>query len=121
MDNMKVIVCGGRDFNDAALVFKTLDRFHDERGIAELIEGGARGADSFAGEWAAMNRVKRRTVAADWEMYGRAAGPMRNESMLAMSPDAVIAFPGGRGTAHMVRIAKAAGVEVIELAEQEAQ
>jgi hypothetical protein len=30
-------------------------------------------------------------------------------------PDLVAAFPGGRGTAHMVRIAREAGVEVVHM------
>jgi hypothetical protein len=35
---------------------------------------------------------------------GRAAGPRRNQRMLEdFRPDLVVAFPGGRGTAYMVR------------------
>jgi hypothetical protein len=30
-------------------------------------------------------------------------------------PDLVVAFPGGRGTADMVRRARAAGISVIEI------
>jgi len=44
----------------------------------------------------------------------RRAGPERNAAMLGLGPDLVVAFPGGSGTAGMVRLAKAAGVEVIE-------
>lgn len=44
---------------------------------------------------------------------GKAAGPIRNQRMLDEGkPDLVVAFPGGRGTADMVRRAKAAGVPV---------
>jgi hypothetical protein len=53
---------------------------------------------------------------ADWAGLGRKAGPIRNEQMLSEGqPHLVVAFPGGRGTAHMVGIARAAGVEVIEI------
>ena len=42
-----------------------------------------------------------------------AAGPKRNQQMLdEAKPDMVVAFPGGKGTAHMRQIAKAAGVPV---------
>lgn len=52
---------------------------------------------------------------ADWEQCGRQAGPLRNARMLAEGrPDAVIAFPGGKGTADMVRKARAAGLPVVE-------
>ena len=52
----------------------------------------------------------------DWEKHGRAAGPIRNKLMLDEGrPDLVVAFPGGRGTANMVKQASAASVEVIEV------
>jgi hypothetical protein len=53
---------------------------------------------------------------AEWETLGRKAGPIRNERMLTEGkPDLVVAFPGGRGTAHMTRLAREAGVEVVEI------
>ena len=53
---------------------------------------------------------------ADWAGLGRKAGPIRNKLMLDEGkPDLVVAFPGGRGTAHMTRIARGAGIEVIEV------
>lgn len=48
----------------------------------------------------------------------RSAGPKRNQRMLDKGkPDLVLAFPGGDGTADMVRKAKSAGVPIIEVAE----
>lgn len=53
---------------------------------------------------------------ADWNAHGRSAGPIRNAKMLAEGkPDLVVAFPGGKGTAHMVGIARKAGVPVVEM------
>lgn len=49
---------------------------------------------------------------ADWGRYGKAAGPIRNQEMLESGIDLVIALPGGRGTADMVRRAEGAGVPV---------
>jgi hypothetical protein len=51
---------------------------------------------------------------ADWHRHGRAAGPIRNQKMLDWGPDLVVAFAGGTGTAGMVRLARAACVEVIK-------
>lgn len=51
---------------------------------------------------------------ADWKKHGKAAGPIRNQSMLTEhKPDLVIAFPLGesKGTRDMIRKAKAAGIE----------
>lgn len=113
---MKLLVCGGRDFSDKELLFRTLDELHAASPIGLIVEGGARGADELARNWAFVNLVKYVTYAADWKTNGRAAGPIRNQQMLNESkPDAVLAFPGGRGTADMVRRAKAAGVIVEEV------
>lgn len=58
-------------------------------------------------------RVAYLNYPADWEKHGRAAGPIRNEKMLIVgTPDMVLAFPGGRGTADMIRKAEAAGLPV---------
>jgi hypothetical protein len=58
-------------------------------------------------------------VMADWSI-GRKAGPIRNQRMLdEHAPDLVVAFPGGRGTADMVRRARKSGVEVAKIGIQE--
>lgn len=113
----RVLVCGGRNFSDQALVDATLTRLMKVRGIDVLIEGNARGADRMAGFWARRNRVTNLKFNADWDTHGNKAGLIRNQRMLDEGrPDLVIAFPGGRGTADMVRRAKAAGIEVVEVA-----
>lgn len=114
---VRVIVCGGRHYDDDVRVRGVLDAGIDGQPITELAEGGAGGADEYADEWAVMRGVESKTYNADWEKHGRAAGPIRNAEMLAkFKPDAVIAFPGGTGTADMVAKARAAGVRVIEVA-----
>ena len=114
---MKVLVCGGRDYADRDHLNAELDRLHAERTFTLVIAGGARGADTLAAEWAASRGVPCDVYMADWEGLGRKAGPIRNGRMLAEGkPDLVVGFPGGRGTAHMCRIAREAGVEVIEIA-----
>lgn len=116
---MRVLVCGGRDYQDSRRVYAVLDKLHAEAGIDCIIEGGARGADALARSWAehpyGCGHVE--TYEADWESQGTFAGPARNARMLAEGrPDVVIAFPGGRGTADMVRKARRAGVKVVEIA-----
>jgi hypothetical protein len=113
---MKVIVCGGRDFQSPAQVWLELDRLHEAAPITQLMQGGATGVDTFAREWAAKHPdIQRFVCRADWDKHGKAAGPIRNARMLEWGPDAVIAFPGGRGTANMVKQAVDAGVRVIHL------
>jgi hypothetical protein len=112
---VKVLVCGGRNYRNSGEVDRVLSDLHEDTPIAVVIEGGARGADLFAASWAQRNEIQKVTVAADWEMYGNAAGPMRNKEMLSLNPDLVVAFPGGRGTANMVSIARLANVKVLEI------
>lgn len=110
---MRILVCGGREFADWRTVSDALWAIHHDTRILELIHGGARGADDMAACWARQNGVNQRTFKPDWQAFGKAAGPIRNERMLREGkPDLVIAFPGGRGTADMVRRAESAGVPV---------
>lgn len=112
---MRVLVCGGRDYDNQSDLYMTLDRMHRSTPITLVIHGGASGADSWAGQWALSRKVPVLECPADWPKYGRQAGPLRNAEMLKHEPDHVVAFPGGRGTADMVRKAKRAGVNVIEV------
>jgi hypothetical protein len=115
-DRPRVLVCGGRDFNELGAVWGQLDAIHALDGpIAAIIQGGGKGADYLAASWADFNGVPDIDFLADWHKHGRAAGPIRNQQMLDEGkPDLVVAFPGGRGTADMVRRAKVAGIRVIE-------
>jgi len=110
---MKVIVCGGRDYDDQRRAYEVLDQQMPT--ISLVIEGGARGADTLARMWADLRRVDCLTVPANWDRDGFSAGPRRNTRMLTYSPDLVIALPGGRGTANMIGQARKAGVKVIEV------
>lgn len=123
-----VLVCGGRAFDDYAKIEDTLDWVNQEVGISVLIHGDSGkghtfpniiGADRLAGHWAKQNGVpvKPYPVEKDeWEQLGKSAGPRRNRQMLVEGkPKLVVAFRGGKGTANMVKQAKAVGVEVIEV------
>ena len=115
---MRVIVCGGRDYADQSRVSEVLSGLGK---IDHLFHGNARGADSMADWWGRKSGVRVHPVPAQWKKYGRRAGPIRNQNMLGQSPDLVVAFPGGRGTADMIRRAKAAGVEVLEVPARRAE
>ncbi len=107
----KILVCGGRTYRDRVHVFTTLDSFE----IDHVVCGGAFGVDAIAEDWARQRCVPVTVYMADWERYGRKAGPLRNRAMLTEKPTAVIAFPGGAGTANMIAQAEAAGINVIRI------
>jgi len=106
-----LLVTGGRDYSDREFVFKTLDSARRLIGGCDvLIHGGARGADSIAGDWAKRHGIKEIVFKANWGKYGRGAGPRRNLEMIrfaeTLGVGRICPFPGGRGTANMVEIAK---------------
>lgn len=128
---MRVAITGGRYYKDRENVYRWLGMLfvpeypNDSNGSAgtwlprpdlHLILGGADGVDRFAEDWAVVHWVAHTVYKADWDKYGHGAGPIRNKQMLDEGkPELVIAFPGGRGTANMVRQARAAAVAVLEI------
>lgn len=113
---MKILVTGSRDWTNRPLLERTLATYWAGWPDLTIIEGCARGADQMAEDWAVRHRVPVKHHPAKWDLYGKSAGPRRNEEMLREKPDLVVAFhenlDQSRGTAHMVRIALARGVDV---------
>lgn len=116
---MRVLVCGGVDYADEARVHAELDALAAQHGWLTIIEGGARGADRFAQNWARKNFHGLVTVEADWKTHGKAAGPIRNSTMSRRAkPDFGLAFPSeirglkGTGTGDMVERLQLAGIKV---------
>lgn len=114
---MRVLVCGGRDFNDWIFFRDKLDElipYMTEKVI--IISGMAKGADKMAVRWAEENWLEVNKYPADWTVHGKAAGFIRNQQMIDEGkPDLVIAFPGRNGTADMIRRAKNHNIKVIEV------
>ena len=108
---MRIIVTGGRTYNDVELIARTLMTQTTCEDV--IIHGGAMGLDHYASQWAKEHGREVVEYKAEWLRYGRSAGPRRNQRMLDDGkPDCVIAFPGGVGTADMVSRAVKAGVPV---------
>ena len=119
---IKVLVCGGRYYNNPRRVWKALDVFHRAFEIYEVIDGECtsnkkQNPDNHAHQWAAFNKIKSSRFPADWKKYGRAAGPIRNRLMLKENPYLVIGFPGGYGTKDMLDIAFAEGIKTVEISD----
>ncbi len=117
---MRLLVCGSRTWTDRPRLRQVLDQVVSDHsdGQVTVIEGDARGADRLAGQLAHQRGWRLERYPADWTREGRAAGFRRNARMLRQGrPDLVVAFTVGplqhsRGTADMVRRARAAGVPV---------
>lgn len=122
MGDVKIAVTGGRDFEPTSA---ELDRFWELwyglalEGRPVLLHGDSRGVDRAVA--AAVRRKGFEVIAfpANWDRHGKAAGPLRNEQMMKQA-EALIAFPGGRGTAHCTSIARQAGKSVYLIPKTEA-
>lgn len=108
---MRVLVCGSRDWQDIHAIRMRLIKLPPD---AEIIHGGAPGADRTAGLLAADLGFTVREFPADWQTHGKRAGILRNLAMLDESPDLVIAFWNGEssGTRHTITEARKRNIEV---------
>lgn len=110
---MRLLVCGDRNWVDDESIKEAIVRLNP----SVVIHGNARGADSLAGEAANSLGITVEVYPAQWETYGRAAGPIRNRQMLVDGkPDKVLAFHDdiekSKGTKNMVKQAEKAGIDV---------
>lgn len=98
---LKVIIAGCRNVFDYSLLLDAIS--YSEYKITEVVGGGAKGADELGMIWATQNDIKFTLFPEDWNMYGKAAGPIRNRQM-AEYADALIALWDGesKGTRNMI-------------------
>lgn len=107
MKEFKLIVAGGRDFNDAALMERVLIALADvdyADMALSIVSGMARGADALGYQFAKANNVKNYPFPADWEIHGKRAGFVRNAAMGDFA-DGLLAFWDfeSKGTDHMIK------------------
>jgi hypothetical protein len=108
---MRVIVAGSRWITQDEIVLRALEK--SQFTIDEIVHGGARGPDSVAGQWAEDNDIPQVIYEPDWDEYGKAAGPLRNEQM-ALYADALVAVWDGEssGTHDMLKRARKHGLTI---------
>jgi hypothetical protein len=109
---MVVLVAGSRNYYDYNEFSDVMDYTHKKYNITEIVSGGARGADSLAERYAKENNIPIKVFKANWDMYGNAAGYIRNAEMHNYLKDfedrMCICFWDGqsRGTAHNFKLSK---------------
>jgi len=111
----RVIIAGGRNFNDYALLKKKCDHYLSiqiNKNInVEIVSGAAKGADKLGERYAKERGFKLTQFPADWDKLGKKAGYIRNDQMRQYS-DALICFWDGesKGSQHMISTAKKDGL-----------
>jgi hypothetical protein len=111
-----VVISGDKNWTDVAIIREWLLKLQDW-GYDTVIEGKARGADTIAGREAKSMGFNVIEYPAEWDKYGKAAGPIRNRKMLDNKPQLVVAFHNNieqsKGTKDCITEAKKRGIGVI--------
>lgn len=115
-NTLNVIIAGSRNFDDYQKLESSCDNILKSVAADKQItvfSGGAGGTDTLGEQYAQARGYQLRRFPADWEQYGKAAGPVRNHHM-AKEADMVICFWNGlsKGTRHMISTAKKLGLEL---------
>lgn len=98
---MKVIIAGTRSIKDYKLVVETVGR--SGFNIEEVVTGCATGVDRLGEQWARANNIKIKEMPAEWTLYGKVAGPIRNIKMAEYADAAIIIWDGkSPGTRNMI-------------------
>ena len=107
---MKVIIAGGRDYNNYAFLAQTMDDFVNENNVEEGVCGCAAGADSLGAKWAKERGIPVKEFPAEWDVFGKKAGILRNHDM-GNYADFLVAFWDGQsaGTRDMISYMKQIG------------
>lgn len=100
---MKIIVAGSREFEDYEMLKNKLDKLLINQKEIQIVSGGCRGADELGERYAKEKGYSIKVFKADWNKYGKKAGPLRNRQM-AEYADGLVAFykEGSRGTKNMI-------------------
>lgn len=111
-----ILVTGSRNWSDLALVKKELNLLKDLWGTEVTVLSGQcpTGADRMCENIAREFGWKLKLYPADWNQYGKSAGPIRNKQMVDHGADICLAFikDGSRGASGTAKLAEEAGIEV---------
>lgn len=111
--SVRIVVCGGRRFQDRRAVYRVLDHIHTQRSISEVIQGECpTGADRWAREWAVECGQLLTRCPLGGTKNGRYAEQIRTQQMLDLKPDGVVVFPGQGECMNLIAGARASGVPV---------
>jgi hypothetical protein len=113
--DLVVIVCGGRLYDRRSVIFGTLDAIHRKHTIVVVKHGGCTGADALADEWARGVGVPVEVFKVEYKEKEKVAGALRNLKMAQSGADICLVFPGGVGTANMMKSANECKIPVINV------
>ena len=107
---IRIVIGGCRDFNDYNFFCKCVNRYLErikENNQIIILSGHCKGVDIMAEKYANEQGYSLEVHPADWQNFGKSAGPKRNREMV-LKADYVIAFWDGksRGTKSLIEYAE---------------
>lgn len=123
---MRVCIAGSRSITDQGTLDRVMDKVQDDLAKAgilcplpsEIVSGAATGVDQLGLIWAEKHRVPTKIFTANWEAFGKSAGPLRNREMAhymdTFGDCVLVALWDGesRGTLHMIKYCHKLGIPV---------
>lgn len=108
---MRTIIAGTRTFSDYDVLAISIAKSKFK--ITEVVSGGARGADALGETWAWQHKIDRKVFPADWKLFGKRAGPIRNQQMAEYAEACIAIWDGrSRGTLDMIERAHLRGLKL---------
>ena len=111
---MRTIIAGSREIVDYELLVDLMEEAA-AAGIfpTVVLSGTARGVDKLGERWAEENGVPLERYSADWEKFGKRAGPIRNSLMVSKAEALLVLWDGeSRGTRNVMMLAERAFLKV---------
>ena len=125
MEKLRILVCGGRHFKEYEILKLLLNEYLFENHLLpsniEIVSGNCDGADLLGERWAREKNIELKVFPAEWEKYGKSAGPIRNKQMIdyikQFESKLVIAFASNNsiGTKNTIKLAKKENIPIIEV------
>ena len=112
---MRLIIAGGRTLK---LSGQELDEIMEELWVPDpdtVVTGLASGIDTAGARWARYHNIPLDLYPAEWSLYGKAAGPMRNQKMAENADGLLLIWDGkSRGSKSMKFEAEKRGLDIWE-------
>lgn len=120
MKKIRIIVAGSRTLTNHRLVEDFLLNFAMNIGVklseVVIVSGGAKGVDSLGEAIARRHGIELKIFNANWNKYGKSAGPIRNKDMAEYSTHLLLIWDGkSKGSANMKKQAERFNLPISEV------
>lgn len=110
---LRIIIAGSRRFDNYNFMRAKLRRVDIGNYDVTVISGTAKGADRLGEQWAKNHKFNIERYPANWSMYGKTAGIIRNRQMAEHADMCVVFWDGeSKGTLNMIQTARDVGIPV---------